>query len=239
MKILYTISIGIIMILLSCNKETHETLPQTEPLIKRKLLFNSIEETTPRFTLDYEYDLNKNLIRTISSINRVDLFKYDYHNLLVNKLGYEQNYYKKNVLVDSVISQYVGRLLIKELYYDPGNGAMKSSIRYEYENSKLTRKYVFSYQTIVSITLYEYSGDLCTKETCYNDSVGSKFGIYQYHHYKNKKLTDTEIYGLSKNIIQLILYTYDAEGKLITEEAMDPNPNSVNPYFYVYRYEYE
>lgn len=227
------------MILLSCNKETHETAPQTEPLIKRKLLFNSIEETTPRFTLDYEYDLNKNLIRTISSINRIDSFKYDDHNLLVNKLGYEQNYYMENVLVDSVIFQYDGRLLIKELYYDPANGVLKALIRYEYENSKLTRKYVFSYQSLVYLTMYEYSGDVCTKETCFNDSVGSDFGTYQYHHYKNKKLTDTEIYGFSRSIIRLISYTYDAKGKLITEEAKEPNPNAINPYFYVYRYEYE
>ena len=239
MKIKYLLPICFILLLLSCKKETPETTPQTERPIKRKLFFNSHEETTARYILDYEYDLDNRLVRTIGSSERIDSFKYNSIHQLVKKLGYENNYHHGYYLVDSVNYQFKGVLLMKELICDLWNGNLRSLNRYVYENSKLTEKYAYYNQKFVSYTRYEYSGDDCTKETCFTDSLGSNISIYQDHHYKNKKLIGTETYGFNGSKIQLINYTYNVEGNLITEEAKLTTPDAAKPYFYVYRYEYD
>ena len=128
--------------------------------------------------------------------------------------------------------------MIRELSYDPWYDTLQYVTRYVYSNSKLTGKYAYYYQKFISYTQYEYSGDECTKETCFTDSLESNISTYQYHHYKNKKLIGTETYGFNGSEIQIIRYKYDAAGNLIYEEAKLASPDAVNPYFYVYRYEY-
>lgn len=239
MKIsLFIMSIALFSLFFSCKKETQEYPNPTERLLKRKLYFNHIDDKIPYTTIKYEYDLDNKLIREVTDSYRIDSMEYNLGSVLVKKLEFEKNNLGVFILVDSTCYNYTDGLLVNEVSIDPWYSSVRFKYRYEYINTKLVRKYEFYYQNFVSLTSYEYSGDYCTKETRYTDSIGSTISTYQIHYYKNKRLSGTELFGFNGSKLQIISYSYDGSGNLVTEEAKHPNPNAAKPYYYVIRYEY-
>lgn len=225
-------------VLISCQKDPHESPDPVQSLLKRKLYFNSIDDKEPYAVLNYEYDSNAKLVRTLSGKSFIDSFTYNSINKLAYKRSFENRYTDGFNLVDSTCYQYKDNLLVSEISYFPEYSYPIRYFRYEYENSKLRKKYEFNYSSFVLLTNYDYSGNLCYKETCFADSTGLKLTTNQLHQYKYGKLIKSELFGFNGTKIQEIKYLYDATGNLITEEGLKPNVETAQPYFYVIRYEY-
>jgi len=236
--ILILLSILACSAFISCEKETQEYPDTSGYKIKRVLYYTSLDAATPLTVYDYEYDLNKRLIRITVDTLRIDSFDYSGNNELTRKRVYERNYKGEFIIMDSTRYFYNNGLLVKEISYDPFYTIVRALRIYKYENSKLIEKYESWYQYFFSLTKYECSGNLCKKETGFADSTGLTISTHKYHFYKNNRLSKTELFGFNGSKMQIITYTYDLEGKLIVEEAKQPNPDVVNPYFYVIRYEY-
>jgi len=224
--------------LVSCNKDSAVVPELSEYLLKRKLLFRSIDDKIPQFIYEYRYDSEKRLVRIMNDSQGFDSLIYNSKSELIQKYQFEKNREGKYIMTDSTNYRYIDGFLSQEISYDPWYSSVRFKYRYEYINTKLVRKYEFYYQNFISFTSYEYSGDYCTKETSYTDSIGSTISTCQIHYYKNKRLSGTELFGFNGSKLQIISYSYDDSGNLVTEEAKHPNPNAAKLYYYVIRYEY-
>jgi hypothetical protein len=227
------------MIMISCHKDSTIEPDSREFSLKRKLIFKNLEDKAPQSIYEYHYDSKNNLVRVEYNSNGFDSLVYNNQDQLICKYQFEKNWEEKYILYDSTNYWYKDGLLIQQTSYDPWYSDTKFSYKFEYQNSKLSSKYEYYYHSFISYTKYEYSGGNCFRETCFSDSLGLNITKYVMNSYKNGKLLKSETFGFNDCKIQIINYSYDTFGNLITEEAIQPANNATKTYLYVYRYEYE
>jgi hypothetical protein len=185
----------------------------------------TIRDTVPKYISDYEYDSKDRLVK-IQDQGYTQLLKYNLAEQLISKYGYTING-AGSTLSDSVSYTYQnGNLVDEEWNFEQPIHYSKSSIqtRYEYENSNLIRKKEYRDHQFWRLTLYEYSGSLCTRENQYNDSIGVDMFQYRTNQYDNGKLSISSLIdfmgGFYNNMpIQVTYYLYDENGNLIMESA--------------------
>lgn len=227
--ITYSLLIILISFMTSCNED--DPIKHRELRIKRILTYNVITNEVPYRIQEYQYDSYNRLEKITEGDMIYDTFHYK-----DNLLEYKKTYHYANdslgwLLVDSISYQYKNGELISEK-------SGSTIIKYIYDNSKLIRKNTYGGQIFDSSILYEYSGDLCTKETYFSDSLDLHIGKETVHHYEMKKLSLSESFFSNGTKYQIINYTYDDKGNLLIEEAVGlwELPGRID---YVKRYEYE
>jgi hypothetical protein len=166
------------------------------------------------------------------------MFAYNSSNQIINKsschyVGDSIPFMKD----DSTVYIYENSLLVKEeTFYFPSFD--RNLFTYDYKNSLLIRRCHFYNQQWGSFTLYDYSGNLCTIETMYDDTINKRIVHYTEHSYENNKLKITDVFDRNGLHIQQIIYTYDEKGNLIVEESKQMSDEITRFLAYVYRYEY-
>jgi len=239
-----TISIILIVLLsvfISCEKDTPE-VANHKGKIKRKLEYMSTRDTIPRNISDYEYDSKDRLVK-IMSYRGSELFEYNQNDELIRKCNYQIDG-NSSTLSDTTTYKYQnGNLVYEERIGVPLTGHSNSfQTNYEYDNSKLIKKKEYRNHTIEIMTLYEYSGSLCTRENHYFDTIGSNLIHYRNNLYDNGILSVSELIVVQGGVydglpIQVIYYLYDEKGNLIIESAEQAEYISAS-LSYLKRYEY-
>ena len=226
----------------SCNKDNVET--PNEGLLKYKYWFQTSTNSIPTKTYEYLYDRHSRLER-INYIGSGDIFEYESYsynsaNQLKTKLFYSfANDSIGWVLVDSCSYNYENNLLVLEDNYYPYPNDIHFSSKYEYENSKIVRKNNYTNQQFSSSTIYYYENNVCTKESIFDDYELTRPNFYILHYYDENLLMKSEKYRLPQNAkFQVITYTYNNAGKLITEEGNKTDWEVVAPMEYYIKYEY-
>lgn len=231
---------------LSCQNENNDSTDKLENKIKRKLQYNFIEDKTPLWISEYQYD-NEAKLEKIFQYSGIDtnkayeyeLFEYDSNNKTRNRLTF---HYANDsigwILHDSTHYSYENGKLIKEeiSYFTISSDHI--IYKYKYENSNLIKKYKYNNQQLENYIIYDYSGSLCIKETTYKDSLGINLYDYTIHYYEDGILSKSEKYSSNNNKKQIISYTYDNKGNLIIEESKQVDFSIDKPLYYVIRYEY-
>lgn len=242
-RILSILLIVLFLLFISCQKDTPDTTTAHHGKLKRVLYYWTNRDTVPNYISDYEYD-SKNRLVKIQNQGYTQLLKYNQAEQLIGKYGYTING-DGSTLSDSISYTYQnGNLVNEEWNFEQPINYSKSSIqtRYEYENSKLIRKKEYRDHQFWRLTLYEYSGSLCTHENQYNDSIGTEMFQYRTHLYDNGKLSISKLIIAPSGIfderaIQVIYYLYDENGNLIMESA--EQSNEIQAWIsYFNRYEY-
>jgi hypothetical protein len=123
------------------------------------------------------------------------------------------------VLDDSCSYNFENNLLVLEENYYPYPNDYHVSYRFEYENSKIVRKNNYTNEQFESSVLYEYENNICIKETRFRDFELTNIDSYLLNYYEGNFLIRSERYDWQNRKFQVITYTYDNAGKLITEEA--------------------
>ncbi|HAH24318.1 MAG TPA: hypothetical protein DCL77_11290 [Prolixibacteraceae bacterium] len=224
---------------MSCQKDAPETPPH-HGMLKRVLHYQSSKDTFPASISEYEYDSKDKLVR-IQEKDAFELFKYNQQGQLSLKSVYQING-DGSTLSDSTSYSYQnGNLIFEELIYlPPTNSSIESyQTKYEYEDSKLTRKKEYMDHQFRRLTKYKYSGSLCIRENQYYDSIGSYMDAYKIHIYENDQLSMSNfiITQGGDTVVQVIYYLYDENGNLITESA-EPAWETATWFSYINRYEY-
>ena len=242
-----TLSTVFVLALFSCNQDiTNQLKENKEYLIKNKLYYNYIEDTIPVKIYTYLYDNERKLEKIYNYPgNRPEfaygyiLFEYSFNDELVNKYTY--HYANDSIgwlLHDSThYSSEYGRITQEETFYFTVSSD-RVLYNYEYQNSNLIKIYKYANQHLDDYILYEYSGNLCMKESTYSDSLGYNLEQFILHYFIDSILTKSEKYTGDSNKIQIITYTYDNEGNLIIEEAEGTEFPVVKSMDYIIRYEY-
>jgi hypothetical protein len=240
-SILSIISAIVFLLLFSCGKETFDN-QYRKGMLKRKLSYRWAQDTVPYLISEYEYDSRLRL-KKIKSDHNVELFEYNQDNQLVRKSDYSIDA-DGLTLNDTTRYRYEdGKLVFEETNNLPPmfyNYTFQTN--YEYENSKLIRKTKYRDHTFFeSLTRYEYSGDLCTNEMYYNDSIGESINSIRSYIYETNVLSMSTLIGYAsgnrKNWLQSVYYIYDDTGNLIIEYAEQSMETSAW-IRYCYRYEY-
>ncbi len=112
------------------------------------------------------------------------------------------------------------------------------SSQYEYVNSKIFKKYIYSHQLFKYCITYEYANDFCIRETRFKDYNLTVIDGRTIHYYERDLLIRSEKYTAQIQLFQVITYTYDVAGNLIIEESLKTWSAVAAPIDYVYRYEY-
>jgi hypothetical protein len=226
------------------NIENIENPIKTD-LLKNKLWYNSINDIIPIRTSNYQYDKYKRLERinhyykNTDSLLEYESFYYNHNDNIETRLGYSYaNDSIDWVLRDSTSYKYDGSKLILEDTFYPSPNSYNVTYQYEYNNSKITKKTRYDKQEFVWCTVYNYMNNVCIQETCYADYNLSVLWHYTIHYYDKDLLLKTENYTSNNEMIQIITYTYDNSGNIITEESKKTEFEVVKPVEYVYRYEY-
>lgn len=236
------LSLIFIFSLLSCDEDTtSQPEKNSEAKIKRKLFYNYIEDTTPIRIYEYQYDNAMKLERIYhyrgncpDTAYGYELFEYTMNNEMVNKYTY---HYASDslgwLLYDSTHYSYEnGKIILEETFYFTSSSDHIIS-KYEYENLNLIKTYKYLNQQLEDYTIYDYSGDLCVKESTFSDSLGLDLKEYILHYYENGILAKSEKYTGNNNKIQIITYTYNDAGNLIIEESKGTEFPVVKPMDYV------
>jgi hypothetical protein len=223
-------------LVISCIDE-NEQKPQTRLI--RKILVES-PVSAQKMVWEYHYDLSGRLDKITSGDWFEEKYIYDKFDQIINKKIY--NYANDElgwVVVDSVVYTYANGKLTEEFRYN-GLNEFNQHVKYEYENSKLTKKTSYFTESEYSIIYYEYSGQLCFKETM---GSGSKDTDFIAHYYSEGKLQLSERYYIrydgSNNLLQQIIYTYNEKGDLVLEEAVQIEQELVANLNYILMFEYE
>lgn len=231
---------------LSCQKDDSEISASLEKMINRKLYFEFIEDKEPIWVSEYHYNNEAKLDtiyyysgQNLEKAYQFELFRYNSVNEIVNKLTF--HYANDSIgwlLHDSTYYGYEnGKLILEEtLFFTLSSDHIL--LKYEYENSKLIRKYNCSEQQLLSCWTYDYSGDLCVKESMFLDGLCENLYDYTIHIYEDGLLMKSEKYKSNDALKQIIIYTYDEKGNLIIEESKKIDFSLTRPLDYVYRYEY-
>ena len=90
------------------------------------------------------------------------------------------------------------------------------------------KKYKYYNQQFEYYIHYEYSENLCVKETKFKDSLGLNLYNYTIHNYNGDQLINSEVFGRNDSKDQIINYWYNEKGYLILEESKQINPTIVN-----------
>jgi len=67
------------------------------------------------------------------------------------------------------------------------------------------------------MTVYEYTNDLCSKETYYTDSIGSSYQYFKSYRYDHNELALSYLINADKWLFVAGYYFYDDNGNLILE----------------------
>jgi len=227
----------------SCSKD--DIVTSEKALLKSKLWYHSINDMIPIVTSEYQYDNDKRLEKINHYKKNSDtLFKYEsfYYNSdykIETRLEYSYaNDLFGWVLTDSSYYSYENdKLIYEKIYYPPPN-SYQISYKYEYENSKIIKKYRYDNQQFVWCITYDYANDVCIKETRLADYNLTLIAGYIIHLYEEDFLIRSEKYTSQNQNFQVITYTYDVAGNLIIEESKETEFKVEAPLEYVYRYEY-
>lgn len=236
---IFILLIGLFSVLISCEKETHENL--YKGLLKRKLVYWSVQDTSPKSISDYEYD-SKLRLRKIQDNLYTELFEYNQNDELIRKFTYQTDG-GGTTLYDTTFYKYQeGKLVYEEsIHLPPSSYSSSLQTKYEYENSKLIRKTKYRNHVFEGLTVYEYSGDLCSKELNFRDSTAVQIESYRGFGYDKSKLLMSTLVGFAsgdqKYMLQTVYYIYDDSGNLIIEYAIQDMEISAW-ISYCYRYEY-
>jgi hypothetical protein len=239
--LLIPIAIAILFSSYSCKKDNVEV--PYEGLLKYKYWFWNSTDSIPALTYEYLYDGHARLerINNIGSGGIFDYVSYSYNtdNQLKTKLLYSYANDSVCYLTGTWNYNYENNLLVSEEVYYPSPNDYSVTSKYEYENSKIVRKDIYTNQQFSASTIYEYENNVCTKESVFGDFELTHLNYYVIHFYEDNLLMKSEKYQLPQNAkFQIITYTYDKAGKLITEEGNKTEWEVVARMEYLYKYEY-
>ena len=242
-KITILLSLIVFISYFSCSRD--DIVTPEKALLKIKYWYHSINDTIPIRTSEYQYDNRKRLEkinyykRNTDTLFIYDLFEYTMNNELVNKYTY---HYANDslgwLLSDSTHYGYENvKLILEETYYPPPN-SYQVSFQYEYENSKIVKKYRYVSQQFLHCITYDYANEVCIKETRFTDYNLNVIGDYTIHYFDEELLLRSEKYTPQNQNFQIIAYTYNDAGNLIIEESKGTEFPVAKPMDYVIRYEY-
>jgi hypothetical protein len=225
------------LLVISCNDDDDKQELHTR--LKRKIQVDS-PVSTLKVVWEYHYDLSGRLDKITSGNWFEEKYIYDNYDQLINKKVFHYANDEMGWLInDSSVYKYADGKLSEELKYGSSN-ELYLRIEYEYENSKLIKKTTFFTESEYSIINYEYSGQLCIKEKM---GSGSKVTDFIVHYYSEGKLQLSERYNIrydsSNSLLQQIIYTYNENGDLVLEEAIQIEQELVANLNYTFKYEYE
>ena len=238
--------IAFLFALLSCNDSSF-TQPEinSNSRIKKKFYYNYIEDNTPLKTYEYSYDNELNLEKIYHYLGNqpsvayeYELYQYNSDKNINNRLTYS---YVNNtngwILADSTYYSYSnGILLREETFYFTTTGD-NIVIVYEYDNSKVIKKFKYYNRQLENYTKYIYTEDFCTQEIMFSDSLETDTTEYIINYFENNILSSSEKF-IDNNKVQVTTYTYDGNNNLTIEEARQIDLTIVRPLYYVIRYEY-
>ena len=225
------------LLVISCNDD--EDKQELHTRIKRKIQVES-PVSTQKVVWDYHYDASGRLDKITSGNWFEEKYIYDSYDQLINKKVFHYANDEMGWLIsDSSVYKYANGKLSEELKYGPSH-ELYLRIEYEYEHSKLKKRTAIRNENDFMIINYEYSGQLCIKETM---GSGSKVTDFIVHYYSVGKLQLSERYNIrydgSNNLLQQIIYTYTENGDLVLEEAIQIEQELVANLNYTFKYEYE
>ena len=227
----------------SCNKDN--VVNPERALLKTKYWYVTVNDTIPLKTTNYQYDNYKRLerinhyVRDSDTMLVYEIFEYNTDNDNVNKYIY--HYANDSIgwlLNDSTHYIYENGKLIEEVIYFPAPNAYQVSYQYEFDNLMIKRKYRYDNHQFVLCILYEYENGVCIKETRFSDRELNVIDGYTIHYHDDELLIRSEKYTSQDQNFQIILYSYDPNGTLLTEESIRTDFTVVAPIEYFYRYEY-
>jgi hypothetical protein len=227
----------------SCSKD--DIVTPDKALLKVKYWYHSVNDTIPIRRHEYQYDNSKRLERINHYGKNTDvmiiyeLFKYNIDNEMENKYTYSYCCDSLGWLLDDSThySYENGKLILEETYYPPPND-YQVSVHYEYDGSKVTKETRYDHSGFAYCIEYLYNNEVCVKETRYSDLEMEYMSGYTKHFYNGNLRIRTERYTSQDHNFQIITYTYDVNGNLITEESIKTDFTVVAPIEYFYRYEY-
>lgn len=223
----------IVMICGSCKKDSVDfPINKYEPnaLLKRTLLYSSIESKDPVSILDeFEYDNQKRLSKVsspwyengiIRGTAKYDLYEYNAAGQLSKISYFNANLYSGFLnLKTSLYTYSASELKVKEEIRYPQIGSSEQ-ILYQYNGAKLIKDERFNSKGVLeSYTEYKYNGSNLESETAY--SSNGEIMTVTNHFYTNGLNTLTEIYRGNNGTEKLreIKKTYDANRNLIIQES--------------------
>ncbi len=227
----------VLLFLFSCGKESFDN--SSQGLIKRKLFFRNINDTSANSVDEYHYNLVGQL-KEISSKYRTQLFYYNRNNYLEARLTYNISGENK-IISDSTFFRYEsGQLISEETTYPPNREQYK--IIYEYNGSELFREKHYLDGVFLSMTAFEYVAGRCRKESVYTDSLGIQLSqTVEYAYDKNELSMKTLRLGsgtLAGTPILVTYYHYDGLGNLLLEYGVQVEGVVNIALEYCYRFEY-
>jgi hypothetical protein len=235
-------SIAFCLLLLSCNKDNAEFSNPDHGKLKRKLYYRWTNDTVPYRISEYQYDSKGRIAKIQDNLSTEELFEYNKNDELIRKFTYQTDA-SGTSLQDTTCYKYEnGKLIYEESTQLPVSEYSSSvQIKYEYANSKLIWEKQYQNHIFSSMTEYEYSGDLCSKELYYVDSTRVQLYSYRSFVYDKNKLSMTTLIGYAagnqKYFLQSVYYIYDDSGNLIIEDA-EQNMEISGWISYMYKYEY-
>lgn len=219
----------------SCEEEPYVSTPDSR--IKRVLYSFTTNDTVPLRTFEYTYDSKKRLTK-IQDEWWTELFEYNSKDQLLHKI-LVNNDSRSEILADTTYYEYNDGLLVSEKrqrWNSPSESYINKSV-YEYDQSRLIRKKNYDSGGFEDMVIYEYTGDLLTKEITYRDSTATDYQLIREYRYDKDKLSLCTLINSDKWIIQVVYSLYDQIGRLDLEYSIQHEGISAG-LTYCKRYEY-
>jgi hypothetical protein len=243
----YRIVMFLTLLFISCSDE-RITNPSNNPLenaaagVRVKKVYPSLESTQILSVEDFDYDrMNRLQKKSYYGGDREILYCYDEYNYDDNGLLLRRFNYHSNVSAPS------GFLLLKATTYSYSNGLLLSErtvfpeanyyeeSRYGYKDGQRILKSFYHNNSLESKTIYKYVDSKLMNESIYNEMERIVYSIDYI--YLGNRLSETRHYTSSGDLSQRISYSYNTNGKLITEN-IEMIPIYSSTLSSVVRYEY-